>query len=76
MEQRLDFPFEQVVKDAQRLVELGSTVFQKFSCDGCGARQTMDIPNKFFTSGQCEVCLVVTDIRAKGCNYLLIMKSS
>jgi hypothetical protein len=49
------------------------SVWQKWSCDHCGARQTMDVPNKFFTRGLCEACGGETDILQRGCNYLLVM---
>ena len=67
-----DFAFAEVAEAAERLVGEGFLVFQKFTCGGCGARQTMDEPNRFFTSGRCEECGHVTDIVAKGCNYLVI----
>lgn len=65
-----DHPFNEVVKTAEGLIKKGVNTFQKFTCDGCGVRQTIDVPNVFYTSGKCEECGHVTDIRAKGCNYL------
>lgn len=74
MTSKHDHPFDIVVADAERLVnEKGATVWQKWSCIHCGARQTMATPNKFYTSGECEECGGVTDIQKEGCNYLLMM---
>jgi hypothetical protein len=50
-------------------------VYQKFTCDNCGTRQTIETPNKLFTKGQCEECKHITDIQAKGCNYTIIFNS-
>jgi hypothetical protein len=65
-------PFDEVVAGAQERIRAGDTVFQKYDCQRCGKRLTMDVPNVFFHTGQCEVCGHVTDIRSAGCNYLLI----
>jgi len=71
-EEAPDFPFDDVAKTAREWIEKGGTVYQKFTCDGCGKRLTIDEPNKFYTKGRCDSCPAITDIRAKGCNYLLI----
>ncbi|UGY13790.1 hypothetical protein HAP48_0035240 [Bradyrhizobium septentrionale] len=67
-----DFPFTDVVEKASKYIEAGHTVHQKFSCHRCGARQTMEVPNRFFLAGRCEECKAVTDIQARGCNYVLV----
>lgn len=41
-------------------------VYQKFTCSGCGARQTMDVPNTIFLTGKCEECGDVTDCQERG----------
>lgn len=66
-----DFPVEECAQKAGRLIESGWTVHQKFTCSGCGSRQTMERENTFYTSGRCEECGHVTDIRAAGCNYMV-----
>lgn len=66
-----DFPFDKVVERAIRHIENGANVYQKFTCAGCGHRLTMDTPNKFFETGTCDRCPAVTDIRKRGCNFLL-----
>lgn len=70
----VDFPFEEVVKKAEQLAREGADVYQKFTCDGCGQRLTIDIPNHFYETGSCDKCPAVTDIKAKGCNYLVHMR--
>jgi hypothetical protein len=69
----VNHPFYEVAANAERLVEAGHHVYQKFTCVGCGSRQTMAERDKFFTSGECEECHAVTDIVASGCNFLLHM---
>jgi hypothetical protein len=44
--------------------------YQKFTCEKCGRRQTMEAPNTLYISGQCEECKHVTDISKKGCGYM------
>ena len=44
-------------------------VFQQFNCASCGTKQTMPDPNVLYTSGKCEECGAVTDIKRRGCNY-------
>jgi hypothetical protein len=44
--------------------------YQKFTCEKCGSRQTMETPNTFYLLGECEECKHVTDIKKKGCGYM------
>lgn len=71
--EQLDHPFEEVLARAEQLVAEGATIFQKFTCANCGARQTMEEKNTFFAEGSCEECGYITNIRAQGCNYLVVM---
>jgi hypothetical protein len=71
-----DYPVQDCLRDANKLIERGAMVYQKFTCDKCGSRQTIDIPNTFYAKGQCEECSHITDIEKKGCNYLLVSKLS
>lgn len=66
-----DFPFAEVVEEADKLIKAGATVWQKFTCQQCQARQTMETPNVFHELGTCEVCGALTNIRERGCNYLM-----
>ena len=56
-----DYPFYEVAKQAEELVQKGGTVYQKFTCENCGSRQTMDEEYKFFTTGKCEECGFICD---------------
>lgn len=67
-----DYPIEECVKTADRLIAKGAKVFQKWTCAHCGARETMNEPNVFFKSGKCEDCGKLTNIEKRGCNYLVI----
>jgi peptide subunit release factor 1 (eRF1) len=65
-----DYPIEECLATAALLISQGATIHQKFTCSNCGARQTMDEPNKFFRTGHCEECDSISLITH--CNYLLI----
>lgn len=71
-----DFPFLEVAETADQAVRNGGTIYQKWSCDGCGARITGSKPNLFTKSGKCDHCGTITDIVKKGCDYLLLMPLS
>jgi hypothetical protein len=65
-----DGPFDEVCREAERLTKDGFKVYQKFTCDGCGARLTMTEPGHFYEEGTCDQCNAITNIRLKGCNYM------
>lgn len=67
-----DYPFDEVVVAVEKLIKDGWQVHQKFTCEKCGTRLTISEPNVFYTSGSCDKCGHVTDIKAQGCNYLII----
>jgi hypothetical protein len=68
-----DYPLEECAKALEERVAEGYTFYQKWTCQGCGARITGNTANKLFTSGHCEHCNHVTNITVTGCNYLLAM---
>jgi hypothetical protein len=72
MAEEIDHPFEEVAHQADMLIDGGATVYFKFTCEYCGTRQTFEEPNRLYTRGSCEMCGLVTDLRVKGCNYLVI----
>ena len=72
MSEQLDHPLMEVARAAEQEVLAGHTVHQKFTCGGCGVRQTIEEPNRFYTQGRCEECGHVTDLQIAGCNYLVI----
>ena len=68
-----DFPFYEVAQEAEKQMNAGATIYQKFTCANCGSRQTMDEKNKFFMKGKCEECSHITDIVIQGCNFVAIL---
>jgi transposase-like protein len=67
-----DYPFNDVLVQAAKLIEDGATVHQKFTCRDCGNRLTIETPNTFHRTGTCDNCGALTNIEASGCNYLAI----
>lgn len=61
-----DIPLEKAVEKASVWISKGFTVFQKFTCENCGNRLTIEEANKFFTSGSCDKCGHVTQIEKCG----------
>jgi transposase-like protein len=67
-----DYPIDEVVAQVdQRIEQAGGFAYQKWTCQHCGSRQTMETKNVFHRSGRCEECDGITVI-AK-CNYIFIM---
>ena len=66
-------PFDEVVREAGERIRPGVVVHQQFACASCGSKQTMDTPNVFYTGGRCEECGAETNIRADGCNYMVVL---
>jgi len=67
-----DYPIEECRQAADILIADGADVHQKWSCQHCGARQTMATANTFYRSGICEACGGTTVIR--GCNYMVLTR--
>jgi rRNA maturation protein Nop10 len=65
------YPWDEVIPEVLKHIRNGANAYQQFNCAHCGTKQTMDVPNRFFTSGNCEECGKTTDIVKDGCNYLL-----
>jgi DNA-directed RNA polymerase subunit RPC12/RpoP len=65
-----DLPWDDLLAQAQDTINSGATVYQKFTCGSCGARQTIESPNKFYTEGQCEECGHITDLKQKGGGFM------
>jgi hypothetical protein len=70
--QAKNYPFYECVEAADKLIQRGALVYQKFTCSNCGVRQTMPDANVFYKKGLCEECKSVTDIEHDGCNYLVL----
>lgn len=66
-----DYPLQECATLAEAYIMAGASVFQKWTCQHCGARQSMEQENQFFRSGRCEECNEYTVIKA--CSYAVIM---
>lgn len=66
-----DLPFGEAALRADLAIRLGAIIHQKFTCEACGSRQTIEEPNRFFTEGRCEECSHITNIRDRGCGFML-----
>jgi hypothetical protein len=71
-----DHPFWEVAEQVGQHIMDGHSIHQKFTCSGCGSRQTMAEPNKMFSFGECEECGHTTDLQQKGCNYVIVTRAS
>jgi hypothetical protein len=69
------FPFAEVTQKALAIHKRSpeAEIFQQWNCAHCGTKQTMEVPNKFYTHGICEVCDHLTNIEQDGCNFMLAM---
>jgi hypothetical protein len=73
-----DYPFDECAAAADKIALAGGLVFQKWTCAGCGERVTANLPNHWTEKGHHEerengmFCGHVTDIRASGCNYMVV----
>ena len=68
-----DLPWDTLIERADAAIESGGTVYFKFTCYYCGARQTFDKPNSLYTTGSCQECGHVTDIKLQGGGFMLVM---
>jgi hypothetical protein len=67
-----DYPITACIETVKPFVEAGCHFHQKWTCIHCDTRQTMAERDQFYATGQCEECGHITDLRDRGCNYLLI----
>jgi hypothetical protein len=59
-----NYPLNQILEEADKLLANPNvSVYQKFTCAGCGNRLTIEEPNTFYTSGKCDKCEAITDIK-------------
>jgi hypothetical protein len=64
------FPFYDVASNAEEKIADGWTIFQQWTCEHCGAKQTMPDADKFYKLGICEECKKQTNIERAGCNFM------
>jgi len=68
-----DHEFYLVVKSAAEAHRAGGTTYQKFTCNRCNKRLTVDEPNVFYKVGRCDECgNDDIDIVAQGCNFIVV----
>jgi hypothetical protein len=65
-----DIPFADAVERAELAIRAGFTIYQKFTCQHCRSRQTIDVPNAMYMTGLCEECDSTTNIEAQGCGFM------
>jgi len=67
------YPIKEVMKSADDAIDKNPAVkvYQQFNCAKCGAKQTMDDANVFYSHGRCEECGHTTDIEKDGCNMMM-----
>jgi hypothetical protein len=65
------YPWDEVMANVVQKIEEGAECYQQWNCEHCRTKQTMERPNKFFETGQCEECKKVTDIRKNGMNFMM-----
>jgi hypothetical protein len=67
-------PFNDVVANARQRMLEGWTIHLQFNCAYCGVKQTFAEENYLSATGRCEECGQITNLRADGCN-LMVMRS-
>lgn len=68
-----DYPWNEILEAMHERIAAGYDFYQKFSCEKCGQRLTMPEKNIMYEHGICDQCGHETDIKARGCNYKLII---
>jgi len=68
-------PIKSCMERADALIEKNHNVkvYQQFNCANCGAKQTMEEANAFYSHGTCEECGHTTDIEKDGCNMCVMI---
>jgi hypothetical protein len=62
-----DLPWTELVNKAMKLLRNPRvTLFGKWTCRGCGSRQTFEEHDRLFTSGICEECGFETSLVEHG----------
>lgn len=62
-----DLPWLELLRLARKtLRNPRATVFGKWTCQGCGSRQTFEEANRIYTSGICEECHHETSLLKHG----------
>ena len=67
-----DKPLLEIAAECDVLIADGMTIFQKWTCVHCGARQTMPDPNVLYVAGLCDKCTLLTNIEENGCGFMVV----
>lgn len=70
-----DYPIDLIAESMQKQIARGATTYQKWTCAGCGERVTANEPDTVYRTAKHEDCGHVTDIEARGCNFLFILRA-
>lgn len=65
--------FKECCALAEQAIQQGGTVYQKFTCVGCGERRVVIEPNTFYTEAKCEECGHITNLATTGCGFMLVI---
>lgn len=58
----MDRPVAEIAVLADQQIAKGFTIWQKWTCNNCGSRQTMEEPNLLYLSGTCQACGEISTI--------------
>jgi hypothetical protein len=67
----IDFSIEDCKLGSRDWIKHGYDCYQKFTCEQCGRRLMVHEKNTY-DMASCAECGALTDIRARGCNYICI----
>jgi len=68
-----DIPWDDLMVQMEHQVQLGNTVFLKWTCDGCGQRATSNQENSAHKFMLHEDCGAITHVEKKGGGYSVLM---
>ena len=68
----LDYPLKEIEATLRKRLAEGYSFHQKFTCEHCGQRLTVEEENVLLEEGGCDQCGGITNIKKKGCNYMLL----
>lgn len=72
-----DKPLSEIADMIEKeILPRGWHYLQKFSCDKCGNRLTMDVLDILYVEGECDKCCAITDIKKSGCGFMMITDPS
>ena len=70
-----DYPLDVIAKSCDLVIKRGGFILQKWTCEGCNRRITGNNVNVMVEQGHCQDCNHVTDLRRRGCNFMLLQPS-